>query len=374
MIPLNITMENRSGVTVLSNLFIDNFMKNANDAQIKVYLYLLRMVGDNLPTDISEIADKFNHTEKDVIRSLEYWEKTGLLSIKYGKDGLVNGIVLKEMKEESQTIEEYEQKGNIEVSREVIEEIPDTKEHEATIETATDKIMDYRKEKDNYSIEEIMKIKSQPEVGMILNITSQYIGRPLSPQEMRTVLFIYDRLNFSLELEDHLVEICVNGGNSSLHYIEQVAIDWYENGIDTVEKAKVYVKKGNKDAYVIMGYLGKDGKITDAELKYINRWKYEYAMPMNLIKEACDRTVLRTQSNRFSYADKILENWHKDGVKSLDEVKALDKKREEAVKSVMPAKKASGFTSSTGNGCVFEQHDYDFEALERAKLNKSRNK
>ena len=55
--------------------FIDEYMKDANDAQLKVYLYLLRMMSANLATSVSEIADKFNHTEKDVIRALKYWEK-----------------------------------------------------------------------------------------------------------------------------------------------------------------------------------------------------------------------------------------------------------------------------------------------------------
>lgn len=31
--------------TVISNRFIDMYMRDANDAQIKVYLYLIRMLG-----------------------------------------------------------------------------------------------------------------------------------------------------------------------------------------------------------------------------------------------------------------------------------------------------------------------------------------
>mgnify|MGYP000110404848 FL=1 len=64
-------------VTVVSNFFIDEYMKDANDAQIKVYLYLLRMMTAGLTTSVSDIADKFNHTEKDVLRALKYWEKAG---------------------------------------------------------------------------------------------------------------------------------------------------------------------------------------------------------------------------------------------------------------------------------------------------------
>ena len=47
---------------------------DANDAQLKIYLYLLRVTGAGLTTSISDMADQFNHTEKDVVRALKYWE------------------------------------------------------------------------------------------------------------------------------------------------------------------------------------------------------------------------------------------------------------------------------------------------------------
>ena len=36
--------DNYADSTVVSNLFIDEYMKDANDAQLKVYFYLLRML------------------------------------------------------------------------------------------------------------------------------------------------------------------------------------------------------------------------------------------------------------------------------------------------------------------------------------------
>ena len=44
--------------TAISNYFIDNYMKDANDAQLKVYLYLVRMVHANMAFGVSDIADK----------------------------------------------------------------------------------------------------------------------------------------------------------------------------------------------------------------------------------------------------------------------------------------------------------------------------
>ena len=83
MAQFKVYQENYSDVTVVSNIFIDEYMKEANDAQLKVYLYLLRTMSAHLPTSVSDIADQFNHTEKDVIRALKYWEKNHLLALEY---------------------------------------------------------------------------------------------------------------------------------------------------------------------------------------------------------------------------------------------------------------------------------------------------
>ena len=54
------TIYNDSGSdsTMVSNLFIDEYMKSANDAQIKVYLYLLRMMGTHRAASVSDMADQ----------------------------------------------------------------------------------------------------------------------------------------------------------------------------------------------------------------------------------------------------------------------------------------------------------------------------
>lgn len=81
--------------TAISNYFIDNYMKDANDAQLKVYLYLVRMVHANMAFGVSDIADKFNHTEKDILRALRYWEKQNLLSLEFDSGKNLTAIHLR---------------------------------------------------------------------------------------------------------------------------------------------------------------------------------------------------------------------------------------------------------------------------------------
>ncbi len=83
--------------TELSNIFIDEYLAAANDAEIKVYLYLLRMMCAGQATSVSDLADKFNYTEKDIIRALKFWENQGLMALEYDGIGQLSGIHMQDI-------------------------------------------------------------------------------------------------------------------------------------------------------------------------------------------------------------------------------------------------------------------------------------
>ncbi len=80
-------LHSRTLVTSVSNQFIDYYMPQANGEFVKVYLYLLRCASDpTLDAGICSIADRCNHTEKDVARALRYWEQAGLIKLTKSPD------------------------------------------------------------------------------------------------------------------------------------------------------------------------------------------------------------------------------------------------------------------------------------------------
>ena len=79
----------------VSNVFIDEYMADANGEFVKVYLYLLRCMNSNgKSVSISDIADFFDHTEKDVMRALKYWAKQGVLSLSFDDAKNLTGLCL----------------------------------------------------------------------------------------------------------------------------------------------------------------------------------------------------------------------------------------------------------------------------------------
>lgn len=200
--------------TLISNLFIDEYMKDANDAQIKIYLYLVRMMTAHRATSLSDMADHFNHTEKEVLRSLRYWEKKGALTLDFSAEGVLTGIHLCELKAPSAGTEAS---SVISISAVYPGRIP---------------------AKDTPQADVLDSFRADKKRAQLLFIVEQYIGKPLSVPEIETVYYISEKLHFSDDLIDYLVQYCVDRGKKDFRYIEKVAINWAEGGITTPKQAQ----------------------------------------------------------------------------------------------------------------------------------------
>ena len=82
-------------VVMVPGNFIDTHMPSANGEYVKIYLYLLRAFNHpNTPLTVSHMADRFDLTEKDVIRALSYWEQLGLLRLSFTSDRTLTDITM----------------------------------------------------------------------------------------------------------------------------------------------------------------------------------------------------------------------------------------------------------------------------------------
>ena len=342
-----------NGCTYVSNQFIDEFLADANAAQIKVYLYLLRMTGS--ATSISDMADKFNYTEKDICRALKYWEKNKLLSLNYDMDGSVVGVRLItsfESAKPSVPIQSFvpvavsypQSSGNMNI-KPMAEPAP---KHQLNSFV-----------KPNYTLDDLKAFKEQEEASQIIFIAEQYLSKTLSPSDIRSLLFITDVLHFSTDLIDYLLAYCVEKDKKSFRYIETVAIHWAEEGISTPEEAKAASGRYDKSVYSVMRALGKSSAPTPKEADYVRRWTDEFGFSSDIIMEACERSVMSTDKNRFAYADSILKNWNQAGVVTKHDIEAMDAKYQRPKKTV-----------NTSFHQFDMKHNYDFDEMEKALLSR----
>lgn len=350
-----IYQDNYTNATVISNRFIDEYMISANDAQLKIYLYLIRMMSAGLSTSVSEIADVFNYTEKDVLRALKYWEKNQLLTLDYNENKGLCGIHLRDLNPAVPTPAPASIPTAPAAAPMYVVPIASGM---AAPETESPKKEAVSYEKPNYTTEQLKSFKSDESTSRLLFIAEQYLKKTLSASDIKSILFISDRLGFSEDLIDHLIQYCVDRGKKDLRYIEKVAINWAQEGITTPEQAADHAHKYDKIVYDIMKALGRSNMPTQTEISYITRWTKEFDFEFDIISAACERTVLATDKHRFEYADSILSSWHKAGIHHRNEIKALD--------SHFRQTKTAKFSANKFN--QFKQNPYDFDELEKELL------
>ncbi len=388
---LNIYQNIHKEQTVVSNCFIDDYMAEANDAQLKIYLFLIRMMSANLPTSVTDIADKFNYTEKDVLRALMYWESRQLLALEYDAAHNLSGIQVLSLDnpyEQVKTapritpvlsfIRPASMQNGMTAPRPMAAASAMSAQNPMTARmnaapaqmqassTGTATITEYptrelssQPEKPSYTMDDLKNFKNNDEVQQLLFVTEQYLGRQLTRGDMETILFLYDRLGFSADLIDYLVQHCVERGKKDFRYIEKVALSWAEQGITDPKQAQLASKKYDKTVYTIMKSLGKNSAPAPKELEYIQKWTKEYGFMLDVIQEACDKTVMTTDSHRFAYADGILSKWYQAGVHHKADIAALDASYQR------PAKPAANNSNSGNKFNRFAQNSYDFDQLEQ---------
>ena len=296
--------------TTISNIFIDSYMPTANGSYVKVYLYLLRCLSGQAENfSIPFLADRLENTEADIIRALKYWEKVQLIELTEGTDGSITSITLNELK----PLDPLQ-----------AEEIPSSASLESPAESEDSMNSFQAPEHPVYTEEQIKELSNDEKVKWIMNIIEVYLERTLKPKDIQLILYLYDTVGFSTELIMYLYEYCISKGKKNPSYIEAVALAWAEQNICTVEQAEDANALYNSNYSAVSKAFGLNRTPGAIEKQYIDKWMTKYKFSIEIIVEACNRTILNTQKADFKYTDKILENWYNKGVKEKKDIAKLD--------------------------------------------------
>lgn len=358
---LDSDIENKS--VPVNSKFINSYMIRANGEYVKVYLMLLyySSIG-NSEMSLELLGDSLEQNEKAVIRALKYWEQMNLLTLKYGENDDICGVTIKsfdsgdggrtaatreEIPDRSGTGSKTAKQQKIYIKQPVVSEA----------KACPDKKPDLR------------RVDNDEDFAALIVAVQQYLGMTLSKKNLESLTYVYDVLGFSLELIEYIVEICVNAGYKSIDYMEKVARSWYNRGIVTLEQAKIYGVVCHKDTYKVMEALGLKGRSPGlVEQEWIDRWFREYGFSLNIVIEACNRTIVQIHQPDFKYVDGILKSWSEAGVKSMGDVKKLDEehvkeKQKPDNRDARPAESRKGYTPKQNKFHNFEQRDVDYEDM-----------
>ena len=307
-----------SGKTVISDVFITEYMPDANGTFVKVYLLGLSQCTKNSPMSFSQMAERLSVTENDVIKAWSFWADKRVVEF----DG--------------ENVRFLELESAAQVSR---------------IET-----------KPVYSADEIFACAAaNKQLGDMLRMVEKILSKPLSSTDLTVLYSIYDYYGMPAEVIPMLVTFCVRNGKKSMRQIEKTAVKWVEKGIRSADDAERYLKKAEEYIKAVnrlknaMGVAGRN--FTPGETKCINSWMYDLKAPFELIMHAFDLCIANTGKLSVKYMDRVIANWYAEGVFTLEKAKSAALKKNLGKSNAKP----TGFVN-------FEQTEYDYDAFERRSI------
>lgn len=369
--------------TYVPNTFIDEYMIHADGEFVKIYLYLLRCM-DNPDTvfSISDIADKFDHTEKDVTRALKYWEKMHLLRLEFNSQKELTGICLSDLAE-SKAVCGNAERPAVPAPDAAAEPEPAYLHNAAgaapldTPHNAADSgALSCRQPvpgRTEYTKRQLLQFSEDETVKELLFIAERYLGHTLNHTEIQTILYWLDKLGFSQDMIEYLMEYCIAKNHPSIRYMDKVAISWAEAGIRTLAAAKQDSGIHNQTVYTVQKAFGISSRsLAEAEIAFVKKWSEDMGFSDEIISLACQKTILSIHQISFEYADTILESWKQQNAHTLNDIRLLDAQYQEAKAKKYAAGKTGAVRTAKGtlaNGFAnFTQRSYNYDELERELL------
>lgn len=274
--------------------FVEKWGRLASGEYLKIYIYALSCFKKNGKVlSVDDISKKLHISRDDVLDAIDFWVTAEVLE----GDG-----------------EDYTFPGE----RKATEKKSKPTSAAARLRT-----------RPSYTAAEIDATASVNEsVDNLFKQAEVILGKLLSPSDFEMIYSFVDWLGLPVEVVTMLLQFAASQGKTGKRYLETVAIDWSDKGINTYESAEEYIreiefKMSNEGK--VRGILGiYDRALTQTEKKYIGSWVGEKNIPTELISEAYDRTVAATGKLSWAYMNKILLSWQEQGLESIEKVKASE--------------------------------------------------
>lgn len=336
---ITISTENSETYSSISNFFIDYYMTEANGEFVKVYLYLARLLSNNSAVTVADIADHFNLTENDICRAIKYWINRDVLRLNYDGSGHLSGIVLLPLHPPKSAHKHDADTSILHTSvRAKADAQTDEDIHALVAPKTHGKIASIQPElpvstvlsappKPKFSQNDMNSMYNDDDWADIVYQVETLFGKQISARDAQTLMYIYDTLEFDIDLFEYLIEYCTTMNKKNCRYMEAVAIAWYKDGIKTRQQAKEQSTATTGIAKIVFKALGiRRPYPTNIEMAYITTWSKDFGFSSEIISKACERAIAaKPSSANFAYINGILDNWNKNNVKSIADIDELDK-------------------------------------------------
>ena len=176
-----------------------------------------------------------------------------------------------------------------------------------------------------------------PEIAFILHEAEQKLGRILRQSESSTLVWLHDDMGLNASLILMIVGYAVTEGRANIGFIERTAVEWANDGVSDIESAEqrlVLMRRRKSAWHTVETAMGLERRSpTKAELEMADTWVNEWNYGHDIIREAYEACVNTTSKFSIPYIKKIMSEWHKKGVKTVEDIAALNTKKAASTKT-----------------------------------------
>lgn len=293
--------------------------------QIKVMLWFYqKAIGSPVSDEI--LAEELGLSEEEVADALDYWVGKGIVSTGSGK--------VDKTETEEKPLSVSPKKENTSVA----ENKPPVITHSPIQEVSVKKKVEAITVNPPTQTELVNRCRESKEIRELMSTTEERINATLSFSMQSTLLMLHDDYGLPVEVIALAVEYAAGRKKVSSRYLANIGRLWCENEIDTIDKAMEYIDNANSvDRYWsefkdITG--AKNPSPTKKQKDFLELWINTMHFSMEMIGLAYEEMAERTGKFSFSYMNKILVNWQKNGIFTLaDAQKAKQDRFEKTQKS-----------------------------------------
>lgn len=251
----------------IDNLFITDFLPNAEDKCIKVYLYGLFLCNNSKDNTIETFEKNLNMKREDILSVFYYWQEKGLVQV-------------------------------INIEPVIIKYLP-TKN----------------------AIQKLKKYNVDKYTGF--NISAQELigSKMLTPRELEEFYYLIETLGQEKEAVLKIIDFCVKqkGKNVSVNYIVKVAKDWAYDGVKSAEDVDFRIldqERISGDITELLKAMGFRRQATNDEFGFFLDWTKNLEFATSILVLIAKKSKVKS----FNTLNDLVQNCYKLKLTSEKEI------------------------------------------------------
>lgn len=310
---------------------VDEGLKFSDGVKLKVLLFVLRNAGRSLENDEISKATGVNVT--DIPEALDYWVSMGVFSRVENTyvPAKNNNEFVSAPQTPVHTAQTPQPVTPAPQSQQVLSQ-PEQTVKQPKSENAEEPQRHFtatKPQKPDF-VFTAQRLAVDEELKMLVEETQTTLGKVLSNSDIATLLMLKDTCGLPLDVIFMLIHYCASIDKGNIRTIENIGIQWANDGVYSLEAADNKIKQIQKTtanfSIVSKAFgLKNVGSPTKKQLEYGDKWIGEWKFSPEMLREAYERCVDTKGTMNLRYIDGILKRWNANNLHTLDELHNFEK-------------------------------------------------